>query len=237
MRFQRLTLPAACLGLAFAAALPAAEARQAPVEKPTTPAAAKPAATTPATAKPRPQVSPAPTHPLDPLTASEITSAVNILRARTEMVPGQRVLPADRAERAAEGRSPRLQARHVLPPRSRRRRLRSRRQPHVRGDRRSPHEGARDDDAGEGRAAGDHVRGVRQGAAAGARASGFRGGDEEARHHQRQRRAGRSVGARPARSEDRAAHDALGARAGVSERQAEQRLRAADRRRGRRSST
>src|SRR5688572_27946362 len=96
MRFQRLTLPAACLGLAFAAGLPAAaaaaDASQA-LEKPTTPAAAKPAATTPAPAKPRPQVSPAPTHPLDPLTGSEITSAVNILRARSEMVPANAFFP------------------------------------------------------------------------------------------------------------------------------------------------
>src|ERR1700754_2042734 len=83
MRFHRLTLPAACLGLAFAAAPSAVEARQAPVEKSTTPAAAKP----------RPQVSPAPTHPLDPLTASEITSVVNILRARTEMVPANAFFP------------------------------------------------------------------------------------------------------------------------------------------------
>jgi Cu2+-containing amine oxidase len=104
MRFQRLTLPAACLGLALAAVLPVAAAPgQAPVEKPSTsaaapPAAAKPAATTPAAptpaaAKPRPKVSPAPTHPLDPLTASEITSVVNILRARTEMVPANAFFP------------------------------------------------------------------------------------------------------------------------------------------------
>jgi primary-amine oxidase len=94
MRFHRLTLPAACLGLAFAAALPvpAAEARQAPVERPTTPAASSPAAATPAAAKPRAQA-PAPTHPLDPLTASEITSVVNILRARTEMVPANAFFP------------------------------------------------------------------------------------------------------------------------------------------------
>jgi primary-amine oxidase len=91
MRFQRLMPPAACLGLAFAAALPAAEARQAPLEKPATPA--KPAAAAPAPTKPRPRVSPAPTHPLDPLTASEINSVVSILRARTEMVPANAFFP------------------------------------------------------------------------------------------------------------------------------------------------
>jgi len=71
MRFHRLTLTAACLGLAFIA-VPPSEAGQ---------------------AKPRTQVSPAPTHPLDPLTASEINSVVNILRARTEMVPANAFFP------------------------------------------------------------------------------------------------------------------------------------------------